>query len=298
MWLLRALSRLPFPVLYALADGLAWLAHYGLRYRRRVVLDNLRRAFPAASEAERHTLARRFYRNLADVLVETLKGLTISEAALLRRLTFVDHAQMTALAQRGQPFLVLTSHQCNWEWILLGASAFMPFPVHAVYRPLKNDRADALMRGFRSRFGATLVPNPRWPRHVLQHADRGRSFAIVGDQTPSARASYWRTFLHQDTPFYAGTERLAQRLACPVFFADMRRQRRGHYEVRVRLLAQPPYADHEHPVLDAYAQAIEATIRQAPADWLWSHRRWKHQRPSDTASDGRLGGATTATQKV
>ena len=85
--------------------------------------------------------------------------------------------------------------------------------------------------------------------------------------------------MHRETPFYTGAERLARSLKLPVVYAAIVRKKRGYYEATFTLLAQPPYTElPEGTLIDTYRDLLTKSIRQDPANWLWSHKRWKHQR--------------------
>jgi Kdo2-lipid IVA lauroyltransferase/acyltransferase len=279
MFFFRLLSRLPFFWLYRLADGLYLLLTYIVRYRRRVIDQNLSRAFPDRSLTDRRQLARGFYRNMADVLVETLKLLTMPADDMRRRVRYTNPELVQPFMDRGQPVLITTSHQANWEW-LPGASALNGFPSDSVYKPLSNAFFEQLMQQVRARYGVTLVPMLRLSRSIVSRRAEPRLIGLVADQIPDRpEYAFWTDFLHQDTPFYPGPERLARSGQMPVVYVEMARVRRGYYEATFTLLGQPPYDDlPEHTLMTRYRDALEATIRQHPADWLWSHKRWKHQR--------------------
>ena len=94
------------------------------------------------------------------------------------------------------------------------------------------------------------------------------------------RDAHWVRFLGQDTDFHLGFERVARLWRYPVVMAGRRRTARGRYEVRFEILAEPPY--HTAPagaLVERYAAALERSIRAHPADWLWSHRRWRSVKP-------------------
>jgi Kdo2-lipid IVA lauroyltransferase/acyltransferase len=290
-WALWAVSRLPFGVLYGLADALAWLVGRVVRYRRRVVDENLRKSFPERSAAERNQLARTFYRNLADALVETVKLLSIESAALIRRVELVNDAPLRACLTAGQTVLVLGSHSVNWEWVLpAGAAHLAPLRADGVYRPLNSRFADALMNYLRTRTGGRLVRMQDVGRDVVRQRATPRILCMMADQTPpGGEIQFYTTFLHQDTPFFVGPDKLAASFRLPVFFLSQERVRRGHYRYTVHPfydgttpLPIPPKQPTDdpalHPVTAAYARFLEADIRRAPADYLWSHKRWKNAR--------------------
>lgn len=291
-WALWLLSSLPLGVLHTLASGLAWLLYGVMRYRRRVVEANLRASFPEKSDAERRRIARAFYRNLADTLVETLKLLTISPAELARRVTVESAAPMLALLAEGRTVLALGSHYANWEWILPGATVRLPTArIEGVYRPLASPFGEALVTHLRTRLGGRLIRMQDVGRDVVRQRDTPRALSMVADQTPpGGEIQFYTRFLNQDTPFFVGPDKLAASFRLPVFFLSQRRVRRGHYVYRLQLhydgatpLPVPPKHPTDdpalHPITAAYARFLETEIRAAPADYLWSHKRWKNARP-------------------
>lgn len=280
-WLLRGVSRLPLPLLYAVSDGLAGVLMYLVRYRRAVIVRNLAVSFPEKSPREVNELVRAYYRNLTDVLVETLKGLTISPEELQKRVAFRDLPLIEDAYARRQSVILLTTHQCNWEWLLLAGCLALPHPVDAVYKPLNNPQVDRLMRGARARFGGQPIDKQRVLREVLRRRHQTRAIAMVADQTPaSGTARYWVDFLHQKTGFYRAVEQLPKAVNYPVFFVRMKRLRRGYYEAGFVPLGEPPYDKDSLTILPRYAEEAQRMIEQQPANWLWSHRRWKHPYPN------------------
>ncbi len=275
----RLLSRLPFPALYGVADLLYLLGYYVAGYRRKVIAANIAKAFPEKSPAWQQETIRLFYRNLADIIVETLKLLTIPEKELRKRVQIRNPEVLLHHLNRGQSIIVMTAHQGNWEWLLQGCALYLDYDVDAVYRPLQNQFFNQLMLDIRSRFGPFPVPMQQLPRELISRRPVVRIIAMVADQAPAPEMAHWLTFLNQDTPFFMGAAKIAMRTGYPVLFTWMRRVRRGYYEVEMAPVAVPPYpSDAVEKITGHYAATVESIIRQRPAEWLWSHKRWKHRR--------------------
>ena len=85
--ILYLVSLLPFFILYGIADILFVLIYFVAGYRKDVVMQNLRNSFPEKTEAERKRIARKFYRNLIDNWIETIKLMSISKKALNKRIS-------------------------------------------------------------------------------------------------------------------------------------------------------------------------------------------------------------------
>lgn len=274
----RVLSRLPLRLLYGFSDFLYLILRYVVRYRWPVVLENLQNAFPEKTPAERRRLADGFYRNLTEVFVETLKGLTISEAELHRRVRVLNPEAFQTYLDAGQTALIMTAHQGNWEWQSPAVRVLGP-AVDVVYQPLTSPFFDRMLREIRGRFGIAPIPMQGLLRAMVKRRGQPRLIGLVADQAAPPGTAYWTNFLHQETDFFVGTDKLARQFSAPAIFAEMRRVRRGHYELRFLPLAEPPYDDLPPlAIIERYVQRLEASLRENPSDWLWSHRRWKHKR--------------------
>jgi KDO2-lipid IV(A) lauroyltransferase len=279
MFFFRLFSRLPFFVLYFISDVLYCIAFYIIGYRKSVVWENLKNAFPEKSEKELKTIRRSFYRNLTDIIVESLKTLTISEKELSKRVALKNFDLLNQQLLQGQSIIAMTSHQCNWEWILVRAELGLEGVADGVYKPLTNKFFDKLMLGIRGRFGSFMLPMQQVPRSLVTRKNITRTIALVADQTPAPETAYWSDFLNQDTAFYTGGAKIAISLGYPVFFIEMKRQKRGFYEVSAKVLSMPPYQNETiESITEKYVRLAEKSVQANPADWLWSHKRWKHKR--------------------
>lgn len=279
MTFFRFLSRLPFRILYGISNILSFLLLYVIRYRRQVIEKNLRLSFPEKSTAEIYQITKGFYHNLADLIVETIKLPSLTADDLRRRVDCPNIELVYERVRAGQTLVIMTSHQGNWEWTP-AAIALRGMPVDSVYKPLSNPFFEKLMLHIRSSFGPVPTPMHTLPRQMVARKHVPRMIGLVSDQVPDVpEQAFWTHFLHQDTPFYPGSERLARSRKLAVFYAELVRLRRGYYELTFRQIAEPPYDDlPPGAILERYRDLLEKTIQTYPSDWLWSHKRWKHWR--------------------
>jgi KDO2-lipid IV(A) lauroyltransferase len=286
LWLLlKGLSLLPLPVLYILADFIYFVAYYVVGYRKKVVLQNLRNSFPEKSEQEVKHIAKDFYRQFAYVVVEILKLTSMSANEMRRRITFTNQHVLEDFVNQGTPVITMGSHAANWEWILPAGAVQFSFPTNGIYKSLNNPFFEAFMLRTRSQLGTRLIEMKETSRDFVRNRKVPRVVAMLSDQTPMKHeVEYWTTFLHQDTPFYVGAEKLSNMFGYPVLYLDVRRTSRGHYTLTFETITEgtktPSPVDGVYPITEAFARKLETTIRRSPADYLWTHKRWKHQKPA------------------
>jgi KDO2-lipid IV(A) lauroyltransferase len=275
-WWVRLVSHIPFVLLNPLADLLGWLAFRVFPYREHVVRENLTKAFPDLDEPSLRKVMRAYYDGFAQMFVELLKGATMPAAEIERRVRIVNLDKVQAYLANGQSVLVVAAHQCNWEWMLLGLSLELGYPLDAAYKPLVDSWAEREMKKLRSRFGCRLIPAKELLADIIKRGKVVRAIAMVADQEPTtSEHKHWTRFLNRDTAFYMGPEEISRVTRFPVFFIEMRRTSRGHYEMAFQPLATPEEKLKPGEITERYARLVETQIRAAPADWPWSHKRWK-----------------------
>jgi KDO2-lipid IV(A) lauroyltransferase len=255
----------------------AWLALRVFGLRRGVIRGNLEQSFPEWSAAQRRAVQREFARRQGEIAAEAFYGSRIAGEELRARVTLAN-PEVLAAAGSPRPLILVGAHHCNHEWMLQRVSLELGERLVALYKPLRNPRADRWMRRLRTRFGARLVS----AKSVLQELARLRDVGAIGmlaDQVPrTSPEKLWVEFLHQETAFFMGPELLGRALRAQVCLVRMRRIERGRYELAlVPLNVQGEKLPHGE-VTTRYARALEAWIRDDPAGWWWTHRRWKLRR--------------------
>jgi KDO2-lipid IV(A) lauroyltransferase len=278
--LLKLLSRLPLRILYALTDVLYLLVYRLGRFRQTLSIANLQRSFPAKSETEIYAIAAQSYRNAFDMMAEVIKGASMAPDEIRKRMHIRNLDLLAPYFAKSQPVVLLASHHCNWEWLLLVSCLELKVSVDAVYKPLRVAAIDRFMFATRSRFGGNPIAVKEFFVEVLKRRGSARIFALVADQTPPREdEKHWTRFLNQDTAFFVGADKIARIVRAPVFFVGIARTRRGYYEATLQRLAEPPYTGEGTDIIERYARAAEAHITQHPADWLWMYRKWKYKKP-------------------
>ena len=274
-------SLLPFPLLYALSDFLYLVIYKVFGYRKEVVFSNLRNSFPEKSEKEIEEIAVRFYKWFCDLTLETLKTLTISPEDLKERVTFNGIDILRDYAQREQSIIIVLGHFGNWELAGARYSQEKDIPrLYVIYHPLQNKHFDALILKMRTRHGTQLYTMRETSKSMLRDRHLLTATAFIADQTPSPERAFWLTFMNQDTPVFQGTENLAKKLGYPVVYISITRPRRGHYNMQVETLVETPTNTQEGEITRIHTQRLEQDIKQNNDIWLWTHKRWKHRRPS------------------
>ena len=269
----KLISSLPISFLYSISSILSIvLSNF---YRIKTVEVNLKKSFPNLSNNSLNKIKSNFYKNFCDVLIETIKSNSISKKELSKRVKFENFDVINDHVTKNERVIVLTSHQCNWEWLLLSSQDKLKSDLHVIYKSLSNRSFDKILYESRSRFGSKLIESKNSIMFLKKKLKKVKVLAMVADQSPNINnRKVWYNMLNQKTAFYQSVNFIPKFTNSIVYFASMKRESRGCYSVKFDLISKPPY-NKKTEILSDYVQKIESLIKKRPAEWLWSHKRWK-----------------------
>lgn len=276
--ILYLISLLPFFVLYGISDFLAFLLNHIIKYRKDIVLGNLQIAFPEKTDAERKKIAKQFYQYFADSFIETIKFLSISKKQMLQRATGT-YDVINKLLSEGKSINLLCGHQFNWEYANLLYSAALKVPFVTVYLPVKNKVFNKIMYKIRTRFNAILVSPAQFGSKLHHVFNRQHILVLAADQSPATpKSGYWINFFNRPTSFLIGPEKSAIRKKAAVVFIGLKRVKRGYYHFEsVLLTGDASQTDKRGQLTCLYREVLQIAITNDPANYLWSHRRFKFE---------------------
>ncbi len=240
-------------------------------------------AFPDRPEAWRRALLAACAGHLGAVLGEVAWLWSAPPAAILARTEFVglEHLTGAPTAERGA--LLVTGHCGNWEWLNLGLGA-SGVPITVAARQVYDPRLDEVARRLRGRFGGETALRGKGAGAKLLHAlHHGRVIGLLIDQDIEAPGAFVEFFGRPAwTP--TGAALLAVRTQCPVVTGFAVRRA----DETMRLEFDPPITPPSGEDLDAdvarltaaLTARIERQVRAHPEQWVWMHKRWRHQ-PGD-----------------
>lgn len=276
LWLV---SILPFKLLYLFSDFLYALVYYLVGYRKKIVLENLRLVFPEKSEDERKRITKKFYKHFCDLIVESIKSLTISEEEMKKRFTFTNVDVIRNLENNNRSTILMCAHYGNFEWIFI-LQTYVKSIGYGVYKPLANKYFDALIKRKRAKYNSHLISTKETIPTLIK-AKRNNELTISGfvaDQSPKLhKAFHWNEFMGVKVPVHTGAEMLAKRLDIPVVFFGVSKVKRGFYQTTFQLITTSPKDYPDYQITDKYLELVEKQIYEAPEYYFWTHKRWKHR---------------------
>ncbi len=276
MWLI---SILPFRLLYLFSDGIYILIYHIIGYRKKTVKENLHLVFPDKSNKEIKTITKTFYHHLCDMIVESIKSMTISEAEMKKRFVIKNVDQILELEKENKSIVLMCGHYASWEWIFI-LQRYINHKGYAIYKRLANKYFDALVKRIRAKYNSYLITTKE-TFTVLMAAKKKGELTINGfaaDQSPKHdKAFHWQEFMNIKVPVHTGAELLAKKLDMAVVFLKVKKLKRGYYEATIETITKTPREFRDYDITDIFLKRLEAQIYEAPEHYLWTHKRWKHR---------------------
>ena len=238
-------------------------------------MNNLQIAFPEKSEKERKIIMRRFYLNLTDTFIETIKLLSISESNLSKRAQ-VDFSGINGLLDKGLSIQFHSGHQMNWEYAHLIFAKKSRVPWVGVYMQISNTTMNRLFLKIRDRFNARMIAARDFTRSIRPFYGSQYLLALIADQNPGyPKNAQWLYFFSKPAPFLGSPEKGAIRNKTAVIFVNFVKLRRGYYKYEPVIITENASDMEEGNLTVLYRDFLEKNISNQPDNYLWSHRRWK-----------------------
>lgn len=271
------ISILPFRVLYFVSDCIFLFLYYVIGYRKKVVMNNLKIAFPEKSEEELKRIMKEFFRHFIDIFMEMIKTFSISNEEILKRFHLTNPEELDAFMARNKNILLMSSHYGNFEW-LFSLNLRVDHNGFAAYKKVKNKYFNNYIVRSRSRFNTTLIPTKKLISELDKNdkKDIRSVYGMLIDQSPKKNKIYhWTTFFGKEVPVITGTEMLAKKYDYAVMYIETKKVKRGYYETKMEVLTENPRDIPDFDITDLFMKKLEAQIRKAPEYYFWSHKRFK-----------------------
>jgi KDO2-lipid IV(A) lauroyltransferase len=278
--ILILISYLPLWILYRISDLFYLILISVFPYRKKVIETNLRNSFPELSRAEIRTLRNKFYRHFADLVIEGIKNLSISKSELAKRFTVKNPEIISEITRKNQSVMLISGHYGNWEWMITSLANWFDCKTVGIGMPLTNSFWDKALNKRRSRFGLHVAHSGNYK--VKINRDQANVILVLSDQSPSnSENAYWTSFLNQQTAVLFGAEFMVNdQKFVPVFFRTLK-VKRGFFEVELVPFEGELLQTNYGEITQWHSHLLEKTIKSQPEFWLWSHKRWKREVPSN-----------------
>ncbi len=263
-----------------------WLTRQvGKRLKRhKLMLYNLRRAFPEKSDAELEEIALESWGNMGRLAAEYVFLDQLfdfdPDSAEPGRVEVSGIPIFLELRDNPRPFIVFTGHTGNFELLPVAGNAF-GLSVTVLFRPPNNPYVAKKVFDFRSGRMGKLVPSHAGSSFALaRQLEAGQGVGVLVDQKFSRGLK--TKFFGLETKTNPLLPKLVRQFNCEVYPARCIRLPGGRYRLEIEPKLEMPRDEKGNLDLPATAQMmndkVESWVREYPAQWLWYHDRWDIKR--------------------
>jgi len=278
----RIISVLPYRLIYIFSDFLSLTLIHVIKYRKKVIENNLKNSFPEKDNIELKAILNGFYRHLSDLIFEIIKLEALSQSELFRRVTVTGEEVLTKLAVQKKGVVVVMSHAGNWEWtsqrVCFAGRGFEY--VGVIAKEVSSSSFEEYFTRIRLKLQkgySEIIPFTQTAKYLASVRHKTSMLITIADQTPHKDQIQYRTdFLHQDSGVFLGPERIAKSLNFAVVFCHVLKTGRGFYSIEFELITDKPKENPQFDITNRHVKLLEENIQKQPEIWLWSHRRWKY----------------------
>lgn len=276
LWLI---SKLPMKILYLKSSIFYYVTFYIFRYRKTVVLNNLKLAFPDKNLEDLLKIRKKFFKHFMDSMVETIKAISISKKEISKRYTYKNAALLEKYIKEGKSIALLGAHQGNWEWIA-GLPLYTSANIFGSYKHIRNAFFNNLVTKTRSKFGITLFESKQIVKAMHRNFSTNKhgAYVLISDQSPMlTKKMYWSNFFNVKVPIHTGAEAMAKKFDLVVLNWSVTKIKRGYYNAEFTVITEKPKEEEKNFITEKYIEITENQIKKQPEFYLWSHKRFKHK---------------------
>lgn len=253
-----------------------------LRIRRKVALDNLRRAFPEQTDSWIRSVARRSQHGLFLSMFEFLYAKKFTVDEIKEQFTLVNKDVILNAFHRNRGVIFMTGHFGSWEFLSMATMLHMQSSGVMIVKKQKNHFIDKMINDLRTMHTNRIVYMKESVREILKTLGENGIVAMIADQS-APRDSVYVPFFGRNVATFAGPAYFALRTGAPILMAISIRKPDGTYyalyeEVKTDDLTGTS-KENIRELTKRHTAVLEKYIRQYPDHWLWQHRRWKHTQP-------------------
>lgn len=272
-------SRLPWKILYFFSDLFFYLNYYIIGYRKKVVINNLKMAFPEKNDIEINEISKKFFKNFGDFLVETIKIFSITEKDIKKTVNFINIEAFAKARKQKKNVILLSGHCFNWEMASSIGNLVPQKNLFAIYKKLNDDFWDEKIVDSRGKFGSKLLETASAMHTIKKNENDGESaYVFLADQSPYySKIKTGITFLGLKTPVFTGFDRIDNKNEMMILFADITKIKRNLYQIEFKEITADNNQEFQpFEIVKKFYQILESSIKNHPENWLWTHKRWKY----------------------
>lgn len=255
------------------------LLFYLVPIRKKVVLKNLKMAFPDYSEKQIKSVAKKNYIHFATLLFEIFGMSSFKREKIEEYSTFDNLQKFKDRRKEGKAVILLTAHFGNWELGAVSMGIQLNEEIKVLAKPQRNTLVSSWLDNNRETFGNKVVLLGTSVRELYKAVKESGIVGIVGDQR-GPESGKRVTFMGYPTSIYQGTAAIAVKSKTPILVVFCVKQPNSTYigyveEIEVVSLTGTE-EEKINKVTQDYMSLLEKYVRKNPEQWFWMHNIWKY----------------------
>ena len=262
----------------SLYNLISYLINFIFFYRKKIVLNNIKLAFPNKSDLEIKNIYKGFRLYFINLICEIIKMFSSNISFYKKRINIQNINLINNYYNKNQSVIIIGGHYNNWEWAGPILSEIGKHHFVSVYKALSNTFFNKLMIKIRSRYNIDVVEMNDLVKYIFGNK-KCKMIALISDQNPIINEkTKWISFFNHQVPVADGPEKIAKKFNYPVLFCNIQKVSNGYYNISFEILEDNPQESKDGDITIKFFKRLEKQINDDPNNYLWSHNRWKHKK--------------------
>lgn len=276
--LLRGVAALPDPIVRGAGSAFGTLLYWLVAPRRRIARVNLELCLPELDAASREAIVREHFRLFSRSFFERFI-IWHGSPERIRRLVRIEHLERFHELRAAGPLIVLAPHFVGLD--AGGLRLTLEAHMATMYANQSNAVLNDAIRAGRMRFNEPILISRQDGIRAAVRVLRDRvPFLFLPDMDLGPRDSVFVPFFGVPAATVTAVGRLARLTGARVLPFVTRMTPQGYVGT-----FYPPWEDYPGEDIEAATRHmnafIEGCVRQMPAQYLWTHKRFKTRPPGE-----------------
>jgi KDO2-lipid IV(A) lauroyltransferase len=272
---------IPFSIRAKTCEFVASLLYYIAGPTRKLLISNLKQAFPEKDEKWIIQVAKKNTKNLGRQLAEFIQTPSINEKFFHKWFVPIPNSESHKKIYSGGGICIL-GHLGNWEWHGFLAGALSQKDIYTLVKKQRNPLMNKYVEKLRNRSHMQFIYIDQSAFISISKLRKGNLVAFTSDQNARSSGEFF-PFFGRLASTYLGPASVARNTNVPVYFVWSYRddKNRLHFEYeeikRPENIPKENISEWEKAFTYSWVKRLESHIKEHPEDYLWAHNRWKTQ---------------------
>ena len=223
---------------------------------------------------ERQTIINNMWGNYGKILAEYVFIKEFRQKSLSKNIKVFGQNFLEEIKKDKRPVIFISGHFNNFELMAMHLEK-SDIDLAAIYRPLNNKFLNPIMERIRKNYicKKQIKKGISGTKEILKYFKLGTSIALMVDQRVSEGISC--KFFKMNALTTTIPAQFVKKFNCSVVPIYIEREENNQFKIEIMKPLKFPENESIETITTYINKILEEMVKKNPAQWIWTHDRWK-----------------------